>query len=199
LTPGTAAVLRTLAGTRSILTGRTVAELSGLSQYGALKVLHTLTDSGIVHREPAGRSALFRLNRSHLLTAPLLTILAAESELRRRLSEEIAGWKVQPTHVSLFGSVARGTATTTSDIDLLVVRPTTVAYDDEVWRSQLGGLTQAALMWTGQAIAWLELSDEEMAVAVAATERIVTEWRRDGVRLAGSELDDLLRTGATPR
>jgi predicted nucleotidyltransferase len=112
------------------------------------------------------------------------------------LTEVITSWSIPPTHVSLFGSVARGNATTSSDIDLLIVRPTTVFYDDEAWRSQLTGLTEEALLWTGQAIAWLELSDKELTQAVATTEPIVTEWRRDGVLLVGRELDDLLRTRA---
>jgi predicted nucleotidyltransferase len=199
LSPGLASVLRALAGTRSPLTGRVIAGLSGLSQNGALKVLHQLLSAGIVQSEPAGRALLFRLNRSHLLTSPLLQIIDADKELRRRLEVEIAGWTIQPIHVSIFGSVARREAGRASDIDLLAIRPETVSFDDLDWRTQLSELSGNAYSWTGLGASWLELSEAEFNEAVAQGEPIVTAWRRDSLYLAGEDLEDLIHRSASRR
>lgn len=196
LSPGFTSVVRTLAATRSPLTGRVVAELSALSQNGALKVLTTLESAGVVQRRPAGRAALFHLNRSHLLTGPLLQIVDAGAELHRRLAEHISGWAARPVHVSLFGSVARRDAGPTSDIDLLVVRPDTIAYEHQEWREQLTDLQRRVQEWTGSRLSWLELSQEEFARAVGSNEPIVDEWRRDGAHLAGLPSQELLSPSA---
>jgi len=169
-----------------------VADLSGLSQNGALKVLHQLASDGIVLSEPAGRALHFRLNRSHLLSSPLLQIIRADAELRRRLEAEISRWRIQPVHVSLFGSIARQEARQGSDIDLLAIRPEVVSFDDVGWRSQLAELSRNANAWIGMALSWLELSEAEFDRAVAQGEPIVPAWRRDSIRLAGEELEDLI-------
>ena len=195
LSPGLAAVLRTLGGTRAPLTGRVIADLSGLSQNGALKVLHQLVSGGIVLSEPAGRALHFRLNRSHLLSSPLLQIIRADTELRRRLEAEISRWQVQPVYAGLFGSIARQEANRGSDIDLLAIRPEAVSFDDVGWRSQLAELSRNAYAWTGMAVSWLELSEAEFDRAVAQGEPIVPALRRDSIRLAGEELEDLIAVG----
>ena len=188
LAPGTAAVLKTLAGTRAGLTGRVVADLSGLSPNGGSKVVWT---------EPAGRAILYRLNRDHIFAEPLLQLLSGQQEFRRRLATAIKEWRIPPVHVSLFGSMARGESHPTSDVDLLVVRPDEVVFDDPVWRTQLSALSDSAHSWTGHFVTWLELSAQELADAVGE-EAIVDEWRRDGVHLGGGSLDALISGTAVP-
>jgi predicted nucleotidyltransferase len=192
LSPGLASVLRTLSGTHAGLTGRVIADLSELSQNGALKVLHQLLRDGVVLSEPAGRAVLFRLNRSHLLTSPLLQIIHADKEFMRLLEAAISQWPIQPIHVSLFGSAARREAKRGSDIDLLAIRPEVVSFDDLAWRSQLAELSRNARAWTGLPLSWLELSEAEFDRAVAQGEPIVPRWRRDSIWLAGEELEDLI-------
>lgn len=194
LPPSTRAVLRTLAGTTQPLTGREIARLSGLSQNGALKVLVHLVEHGLVRAEPAGRATLHTLNRAHLLIEPLLALLAARQRLTTRLQDAVLGWEVPAVHLSLFGSAARADGGLASDLDVLVVRPDGVGID-AAWRLQLSALATEVHAWTGNRLAWLELSHREIVAAAAGGEAIVAEWRRDAVHLAGAALDELLMAG----
>lgn len=195
LPPSTRAVLRALAGTTQPLTGREVARLSGLSQNGALKVLVHLGEHGLVRAEPAGRATLHTLNRAHLLIEPLLDLLATRQRLTTRLQEAVVGWEVPAVHLSLFGSAARADGGLASDLDVLVVRPDGVGIDDTAWRLQLSALASEVHHWTGNRLAWLELSHREIVAAAAGGEAIVAEWRRDAVPLAGVPLDELIMAG----
>lgn len=192
LSPGSRAVLRTLAGTTQPLTGRDVARLCGLSQNGAYKILVHLVDHGLVSAEAAGRAVLYVLNRQHLLVEPLLDVLAARERLVHRLAAVMAEWEVPTIHASLYGSAARGDGDVHSDVDVLVVRPDDVDVDSAQWRRQLEQLAVDVHTWTGNWLAWLELSEAELAVSASGGEPIVTEWRRDAEALAGRELDQLL-------
>ena len=192
LSPGSRAVMRTLAGTRQPLTGREVARLCGLSQNGAHKILVHLVEHGLVSAETAGRAVLYVLNRRHLLAEPLLDVLAARERLVQRLARVMIDWAVPAIHASLYGSAARADGDAHSDVDVLVVRSDDIDIDNAVWRRQLEQLAADLHTWTGNRLSWLELSEVEVAASASGREPIVTEWRRDAVTLAGRELDDLL-------
>ncbi len=121
--PGRTAVLRLLAAQTSELTGRQVAELAGLSQPGAARVLEHLAGLGVVQRRRAGRAILHQLDRDNLLVQSIvLPVLAAESgvigDITSELREAFGSLAVSAV---LFGSVARGESRPGSDIDVLVV------------------------------------------------------------------------------
>ena len=117
-------VLRVLRGTTRPLTGREVARLVRAGSQPTVNAsLRRLSDEGLVHVEEAGNAYLYTFNREHL-AAPAVELLAdVRAELERRLRDEIAGWKIAPVHLSVFGSAARGDGDTRSDIDIFVVRP----------------------------------------------------------------------------
>lgn len=117
-------VLRVLRGTTRPLTGREVARLVHAGSQPAVNAsLRRLSEEGLVDAEQAGNAYLHVLNREHL-AAPAIELLAdVRVELQRRLRNEIAGWQIAPTHLSMFGSAARGDGDTRSDIDIFVVRP----------------------------------------------------------------------------
>lgn len=196
ISDGVADVVATLAATSRGLTGRVVARLSGLSHSGAHKVLVSLGRAGLVHSDNVGSAIVYRLNREHVLVPPLLEMLDGAAEVRRRLVAEIGRWSIKAVHVSLFGSVARKESMAASDIDLLVVRPEAVNFEDPVWRLQLEDLARRGLAWSGLYVSWLELSYAEVVAAVAADEPIVAEWTRDGVLLAGVPFDEVRVHGA---
>jgi predicted nucleotidyltransferase len=91
--------------------------------------------------------------------------------------------------VVLFGSAARNEAGQRSDIDLLVIRPGTLDYDDPVWREQVRALESAAAAWTGNDTRMLEYAADE----IAAEEPVLDRAASEGVELHGS-LRRLLRT-----
>src|SRR4051812_39576518 len=114
LDPG---VLTVLAGTTRPLTGREIARLLGRASHsGVGSILERLVVQGLVEREEAGRAFLFTLTREHLAAAVVELLADLREELLRRLREVVDSWGVKASHLSLFGSAARGDGGTGSDI-----------------------------------------------------------------------------------
>lgn len=186
-------VLTVLAGTTRPLTGREIARLLGRrSHSGVLGALNRLTEHGLVDWEEAGRALLFTLNRDHL-AAPAAELLAQMgSEFFGRLHEATDSWRIEPIHVSLFGSLARGDGDTGSDIDLFVVRPRNVEREDARWREQLDLLTGKVQRWTGNAARIAEVGEEELPSLRKEEPPILAELRADAITVTGPEATALL-------
>ncbi len=185
--------LTVLAQTAAPLTGRGVAALTRRgSQPRVQAILDRLVAEGLVDAQPAGSSVLYTLNREHLLAGLLIEAAAARDTLLDRIRVQLEIWPTPPVHVSLFGSVARSTAGTRSDVDLLVVRPEDVGADDERWTAQLAELERRVLRWTGNPLSWFETTRDGLAAAVLTGEPLVRSWRDDAVHLYGTRLARLL-------
>jgi hypothetical protein len=176
---GTAAVLGVLAGTSAGLTGRTVARLAGLSHTGAGKVLTQFVEQGMVLAEPVGAANAYRLNREHLLVGPALEMLHALDRLETQLSEAIRGWPTPCAGCALFGSAARRDGTTASDLDVLVLRPDSVAVDDPAWRAQLDDTASQVERWTGNPLSWVEFDTTTFTRMITNSDPLIGELRRD--------------------
>lgn len=177
-------VLTLLARGDRALTGRAIEKEigSGGSHGGVRRALDHLVAEGIVTREPAGQAYLYRLNREHL-AAPWIERLAnLRLELIDRLRTQLESWQPPPPAASLFGSAARGEAGRESDIDLLIVRPAPIDYDDLIWRGQVTMLEEAAARWTGNDVRVLEIGANELAIDEPAFDTVAEE----GVELVGS-------------
>ncbi len=142
-------------------------------------------------RQEAGRALLYSLNRDHL-AAPAVRLLAdMRVELYRRLRAAFEAWKTPPRYALMFGSAARGQGDTSSDIDLLVVRPDHVADRDERWREQVSGLANEVLAWTGNHAAPVEIPESELAGLSVSSPTVWDEIRRDAVHLFGAPVQAL--------
>src|SRR4051812_18273256 len=176
-------VLVVLAGVDTELTGREVHRLASHgSEHGVRKVLDRLAAEGVVHRRAAGRAHLYRLNREHLAAPAIETLAGLRAELLRRLRATVAGWDVAAVGVVLFGSVARGEAGGTSDVDVLVVRDHSVDPDADSWRTQVTELEARVTAWTGNDARVLEYADDELDDG----EQVVAMALGEGIELAGS-------------
>jgi predicted nucleotidyltransferase len=186
-------ILSVLAGTTRPLTGREVAGLLNRpSHSGVLAALNRLADHGLVDREEAGRAFLFTLNREHL-AAPAVEVLAQmRNALLQRLQKAVASWSISPTHLSLFGSGARGEGDTASDIDLFVVRPKGVEGEDPVWQEQLDLLGRQVRRWTGNRAGFAEVSESDLPQLRDDPPPILDELRADAITIAGPEIPALL-------
>jgi predicted nucleotidyltransferase len=186
-------VLNVLARTSRGLTGREVALLTGRTSHsGVLAVLHRLSDEGLVERVELNRSYLFALNRAHI-AAPAVAILAGlRDELLDRVRGLLKAWAMPPVHASLFGSAARGDGDADSDIDLLVVRPASVAPEDPGWLDQLARLEQGVHRWTGNRAAIQQVPENDLPRLAAEDRPIVSELLHDAIALSGPELSTLL-------
>jgi len=182
-------VLTLLARADRPLTGRAIARESGASHGGVQRALGHLVGEGIVTRERAGRAFLYRLNRGHLAARWIEGLASLRLELIDRLRGTVAAWQVSADAVVLFGSAARNEAGQRSDIDLLLIRPATVDYDDPVWREQVRALESAAATWTGNDARVLEYAADE----IAKEEAVLDIAAAEGIELHGS-LRRLLRT-----
>lgn len=188
-----AEALTVLAGTTAPLTGNRLAGLASRgSRAGLMRVLDRLVAHGLVLAEPAGAATLYRLNREHLLCEPLLAALQARRRLLDRLRAELESWATPCLHASVFGSVARGDATTSSDIDLLLVRPVDVDADEPAWQRQVRQLEVAVAAWTGNALAILELTPADLARARDAGEPLLQSLQDDALVLVGPTVPHLL-------
>jgi predicted nucleotidyltransferase len=138
LMPGLdSAVLSVLARTTRAQTGREVALAAGRSPSGVRSVLDRLAEQGFVDSERAGRAYVYTLNREHLAAPAVEALAGLRPALADRLRREIAGWRIAPSHASLFGSAARGDGDAASDVDLFIVRPGGIEAEDATWRDQL--------------------------------------------------------------
>jgi predicted nucleotidyltransferase len=181
-------VLAVLAGTTMPLTGRGIAELSHprVSQARVARILRELAAAGLVERTPAGSSSLFVLNREHLAAGAVESLATLRQQLWARIAENAGAWTDPPVAVVVFGSAARGDGDIASDIDLLVVRPSTVASDDPAWQDALTDLAARVARWTGNPCEVLDRSEDELATMAVNGERLLTEIRRDGRAVVGS-------------
>jgi predicted nucleotidyltransferase len=138
-----------------------------------------------VHRQEAGRAYLHTLNRDHI-AAPAVELLAGlRTELLRRLRDTLGAWQPAPVHASMFGSAARGDGDTSSDIDLLVVRPAEVDEEDAAWRAQLEALGESVHAWSGNRAGIVELGEGELVGLRRNPPAILGDLRTDGIDLAG--------------
>jgi predicted nucleotidyltransferase len=191
LDPNEARVLATLLRTETAVSGRAVARVTGLSQSTAQRSLARLRAAGLVVAEPAPPSLLYRANHDHLAMPALLVLLRLDDELRARMARHVAGWRPQPASVVIYGSVARGTATPASDLDLLVVRPDATEPDEAGWQRQLADLADRVQRWTGRRASVVEMSSQEAVQGLADLEPFVVEANRDGWLVAGQALGEL--------
>jgi predicted nucleotidyltransferase len=103
------------------LHGREIARRTGLPPGTLTRELHLLADAGLLTGERRGNQTLYGANRSSPIYNELASILRKTSgfadvvaEPLKQLADEI--------HVAfIFGSVARGTESTGSDIDVLII------------------------------------------------------------------------------
>lgn len=181
-------VLSVLAATTTPLTGRKIAELTDprVSQPRVARILVGLTEAGLVDRIQAGSASLFALNREHLAAGAVEALATVRTRLWERISEHAAGWAHSPEAIVVYGSAARGDGDTTSDIDLLVVRPASVEEDDREWERDLTALGFAVPRWTGNPCEILDRSPDQLRAMAGAGERLLGEIRRDGRAVVGS-------------
>jgi nucleotidyltransferase-like protein len=187
-------VLRVLAATSRPLTGSEVHRLARVgSGTGVRKVLARLVDQGLVNVTEAGPALLYTANRYHLAWPAVQALMSIRERLIEHLTRVIAGWQVQPVLAGLFGSAARGEGTTGSDLDLLIVRPDGIGdplqerpgSDAQQWADQVDRLRQDAQDATGNHVQVFEQPASAFQETLTSGERIVEEWRRDLVLLAG--------------
>lgn len=171
------AVLAALLRTDAPLTGRQIHSLvsdrySLWTVQGALKALSQL---GLVNNQTIGRAGVHTINEVHVSVAPLRAVLDPIAALTSTVLETV-GDHVKT--VILFGSIARGEATSASDIDLAVIAP--AGWDG---RTDLEDAVRTRL---GNDCDILVFVLEDFTRLASVGEPVVGEILADGVALVGS-------------
>jgi predicted nucleotidyltransferase len=190
-----AGVLQVLAATTAGCTAAEVHRRLGHgSDEGVRKVLTRLVGQGVVDVETTARYPVYRLNREHIAVRHIEALTRVREELLDRIRDDVASWTIAPTHAGLFGSFARGTADSKSDIDVLVVRPANLAEADEAtWLQQLDRLDGHIRRLTGNAAQIIDLAPAVLGQMAADADPLVDSLRADDVPMYGERILDLLR------
>lgn len=190
-----AGVLQVLAATTAECTAAEVHRRLGHgSDEGVRKVLARLVRQGVVLVETPARYPLYRLNREHVAVRHIEALTRVRDEIFERIRRQVADWRIRPLHAGLFGSFARGAADSDSDIDVLLVRPESLAEPDEdAWLSQLDGLDRGIRAWTGNAAQIVDLAPATLRQMAHEDDPLVDSWRVEDIPVYGERLLPLLR------
>lgn len=186
-------VLAVLVKTTRGLTGREVARLVRRgSQRGVLAALERLVNHGLVAREEAGPSFQYTLNREHLAAPAVEALAGMRAALWARLRSLVAAWSPAATHASVFGSAARAEGDTTSDIDILIVRPEGLDPEDPRWRTQIADLAEQVRLWTGNHAGISEVGAGDLSRLTQQQPALAENLRADAVTLLGPAVAELV-------
>jgi predicted nucleotidyltransferase len=141
-------VLRELARHGGELSAPSLVARSRLAQSSVREALIALEATGVVEAIGSGRARLFRLDRSHPLTPALSKLFEAEEERFDAIVEAIrAAAKISGPGIIavwVYGSVARGEDTASSDLDIaLVAEPGSMAEAEAAMQDALQDAAQA--------------------------------------------------------
>jgi predicted nucleotidyltransferase len=100
---------------------REIARLTGTTAGTLNKELARLHEAELLERERVGNQLFYWANRAHPVYAELAGILAKTVGLADVLVEALAPLAAKVDVAFVFGSIARGTATHGSDVDILIV------------------------------------------------------------------------------
>ena len=165
----------------------TLASVAGVGRTRASGLISDLHNLGLIDRREIGRTTMVRLARDNA-AGELLDRLGHLQELvMDRLRVMATEFEPVPLSLVVFGSFARGEATTDSDIDVLAVRPQDA--DSDSWAAAIAAFATKARRLTGNPVQVLDYDLNELrrrASPRAKTGRAFWETlRRDSVVLAG--------------
>ncbi len=179
-------VLQVLAGANSAFTITQIHRLAGeFSEAGVRKAVYRLVEQGIVTEFHVGRTGAYELNREHLAADAIIAIAQSGESLLGRLREHLARFTKAAAFGALFGSAARSDMRTSSDIDLLLVRPADVEEDNEIWLGEIGELERKVTRWTGNDTRVIVVSESELTRPGFEPDPLLKNVAKNGLVVAG--------------
>lgn len=184
-------VLAVLVETTAELNLRTVAQLAGISQAQASRLLPELVDLGVVERREVPPASLFRLVPEHVASRAMLALARSTEAVLDEMGRLAGALPHPPASVIVFGSFARREADADSDIDVVVVRPTGIDEDDDTWVESLEAWRRGVRRLTGNPVEVLEVSADQAAVKLGGRSQVWADIRRDARVVHGLDVDKL--------
>jgi predicted nucleotidyltransferase len=184
-------VLAVLAETTAELNLRTIAQLAGVSQAQASRILPGLVELGLVERREVPPASLFRLVPEHVASRALLALARSTDTVLEEIGRLAGALPRPPVSVIVFGSFARKAAGPDSDIDVVIVQPRGVDEDDDAWAESLEAWRHDVRRLTGNPVEVLEMSAEEVATKAAGRSHVWADIRGVGRVVHGLSADQL--------
>lgn len=192
--PGQISVLRALWKAPSPVTGRQVQQLAGVHNLTTTKCLEDLEQLGLLQRRAAGRAYLYSLKRSHRLIRHLVDpIFKAEETAPARFVQELGRiLNKQCLSAVVYGSVARGEAHISSDVDLLVVVKDDKTGERFATKAQPKAEKLVREGWS----LMLEVNVKTRSQLIKAwNSRLLKKIRKEGQLVSGASLEEVRRGG----
>ena len=155
---------------------REISRLTGVPAGSLHRELRALTEAGLLHREPAGNQVRYRANRSSPIYPELSEIFRKTTGLVDLLRDALAPLASRIAVAYVFGSIAQGKDTATSDVDLLVIGK--VGFADVVapltsLRERLGREVNPVVMSRAQFAAQRKRKDRFLKTVMASPKLFV--------------------------
>lgn len=187
-------VLAVLARTTGELNLRALARLAGVSLAQASRVMPALVELGLVERREVPPSSQFRLVHKHVAADAIIALSQVRETVLDRLAGLAQAMPVPPAGLIVFGSFARGQADRSSDIDVVIVRPSDVVPDQVAWLEGLDRWHDAVRELTGNPVEMLEVGAGELVDRPGSDETLWQDILREGVVVIGPPLAELLES-----
>lgn len=200
LTPKVISILRTMhSNVEKWYYTRELANLAKVSTWVVSKQFSKFVKEGIVQQRSEGREKFFKLNLTNPRTRKLCELFETERREKfyqenRRFSwiledftKKVSDFAPEVQSIVLFGSVARGQATSRSDIDALVLVPN---YGEEQFKKLMDSIDRLAGEVSGRhptKLAPVVMVVRDFEENIKDKKRFATDILKDGIVLFGQE------------
>lgn len=162
---------------------REISRLTGVPAGSLHRELRALTEAGLLLREPMGNQVRYRANRGCLIYPELVEVFRKTAGLADLLREALAPLAGRITAAFVFGSLARGAETATSDVDVFVV--------GEVSFAEVVAALSPLRERLGREVNPVVMTPEDFAGQRAARERFVERVMQEPKLFLRGTKDDL--------
>ena len=176
------------------LSGRQIAEETGISHTGIHNALKDLVSSHIILERRAGRALLFKLNQENYLAQEMLKPLFGREASLLKLALESMIKKIHMPIISLilYGSLVQKRETPRSDIDLLII----VSLKDKAKAEDaFDKISSSFLARYGRTISPYIMSTKEFQNKYRKRLPFIVEVVKTGIVIRGKFISELLHHG----
>ncbi|MFH1127857.1 MAG: nucleotidyltransferase domain-containing protein [Candidatus Omnitrophota bacterium] len=185
-------ILRFLVKSQAQLNGREIAKNVDLSHVKVHTALKDLTKQGVVNMHSVGSSLVYWLNEEHVLVKEIIRPAFEKEEgvfghIVQIIVKEIK--PPRPLSVILFGSFAKGGASSDSDIDIVIIYPRSKS--KPLISEELSEAGKKVTLLFGNQLASTALSINEFQNKLKKNDAFINEIVRTGKVIYGKNISEL--------
>jgi predicted nucleotidyltransferase len=171
---------------KKTFTTRELAKYIGASHSGIIKAIKNLEKMDVVRIESVGKAYQISLNEKSFITKNILKIFGVEKKTLEHLTSDLKnsfkGAKI--ISLAIFGSIAKGSESPKSDIDLLIITRQKSEAEEKVSRLQ----RRFAEKYGNSIAPYIMVPEEFLA---KKNTRLVKNIMRDHIFVSGKRLEEL--------